>query len=48
MNIIFVPKGEEFLPQIAGLDPVDDRDRIVMIENLDDYRMGNFGMFYRG
>ena len=42
MNIIFVPKGEEFLPHIAGLDPVDDRDRIVMIENLDDYNPGHF------
>ncbi|WP_303977013.1 DUF6287 domain-containing protein [Streptococcus danieliae] len=48
MNIIFVPKGEEFLPHIAGLDPVDDRDRIVMIENLDDYNPGVLMMFYRG
>lgn len=48
VNVLFVPKGESFLPEgVAGLNPKSDRDRIVLMEDLEGSRLGYFYILYK-
>lgn len=48
MNVLFVPKGEGFLPKgIAGLNPRSDQDRIILMENLEGSRVEYFNILYK-
>lgn len=48
VNVLFVPKGEGFLPEgVAGLNPKSDRDRIILMEDLEGSKLGYFYILYK-
>lgn len=48
VNVLFVPKGEGFLPEgVAGLNPKSDRDRIILMEDLEGSKLGYFNILYK-
>lgn len=48
VNVLFVPKGEGFLPEgVAGLNPISDRDRIILMEDLEGSKLGYFYILYK-